>query len=45
MRGAFVLLVIGAVLILMGAPSHKQVPALPEPGARRIVAAVFGASE
>lgn len=40
MRRTWVVLVILAALTLVLAPSRE--PALPEPGARRIVAAVFG---
>ncbi|WP_417556150.1 hypothetical protein [Microbacterium sp.] len=45
MNGALVLLAIGSLLILLGAPSREVPPARPEPGARRIIAAVFGDDE
>lgn len=44
MKGALILLLIGSVLILIGAPSREMPPALPEPGAQRIVARAFGVS-
>lgn len=44
MKAALVLLAIGSLLILLGAPSREIPPALPEPGARTIVARAFGAT-
>jgi hypothetical protein len=44
-RAAWVGLVVLVAFTLVFAPSRTMPPALPEPGARRIIAAVFGDDE
>lgn len=44
-RAAWVGLVALVAFTLVFAPSRTQQPALPEPGARRILATVFGGDE